>query len=117
MLVNRVSKYQDAVPLEASGKHGVRPYAPLGPDDDVKMAMGSVGSAFAALQSSFGLPGVLTAKRPGEEPVVKEGFSAWEQPNWWNKPPDWLDSLPWWLLGYLEAKAQKGALADVKTDD
>ena len=110
-LVNHVSSYQDAVPLASVGRHGLRPYAPLGPDS-VQKAMGTVGSAYAALQNTLGLPGTLAPKRPGEEEPVKEGFSAWEQPNWWNKPPEWIDSLPWWLEGYLEAKAREGELAN-----
>lgn len=113
-LVNRVSAYQDAVPIESAGRRGVRPYAPMGPTGDaVKAAMGTVGSAYAALSNSLGLPGTRSPKRPGEEEPVKEGFSAWEQPNWWNKPPEWIDSLPWWLEGYLEAKARQG---DLKKD-
>jgi hypothetical protein len=113
-LVNRVSSYQDSVPLASAGQHGLRPYAPLGPADSVKTAMGTVGSAYAALQNTLSLPGTQAPKRPGEEEPVKEGFSAWEQPNWWNKPPEWLDSLPWWLEGYLESKAREGELAKDK---
>ena len=67
-----------------------------------------------ALQNTLGLPGTQAPKRPGEEEPVKEGFSAWEQPNWWNKPPEWIDSLPWWLEGYLESKAREGELAKDK---
>jgi len=107
-MVNGVSEYQGRYGDIAArtGRPAVPSVMKGQTEHALSNAVDMVSHAWKAMDGTLG----AGLRHTPEKEDLKPGFSAWPQPNWWNQPPKWLDSLPWWMEGYLQAKAVKGKL-------